>query len=337
MASVDSASPPVGDAHQVRGKEARGVMRTRNEHTLASAWQVSGRGYWSGREVRVTCRPANVGTGVVFVRSDLPGRPECPALSKYADSVQFRTNLRRGEARFEMIEHLMAALVGLEIDNCLVEVDGEELPGLDGSSQGYVDAIQNAGLIIQPATRRMLSLNQTVRVESGDGAWITAEPVDYEATYRYELDYGTAAVIRPQTHSCQLTPRCFIRQLSQARTFVTLDQAETLRQSGIANHVTNQDLLVIGPTGPVENDFRYRDECARHKTLDLVGDIGLVGMDIRAAITSHRGGHRLNAMMASALVNVANTSSPSQLAAPIVCPPLRSTEFSSTGPRRNAA
>lgn len=285
-------------------------MRTRNEHTLASACEVSGRGYWSGREVRVVCRPAAVGSGVVFVRSDLPDQPECPALSGFADSVQFRTNLRRGEACFEMIEHLMAALVGLEIDNCRVEINGPELPGLDGSSLAYVDAIQNAGLVIQPATRRTLYLNQAILVESNDGAWISAQPADREAVYQYELDYGTDAVIRPQTHRCQLTPRSFIRQLARARTFVTLEQADALRQSGVATHVTNQDLLVVGPTGPVENDYRFRDECSRHKTLDLVGDLGLVGMDIRASFISHRGGHRLNAALAAMLTEIAASAVP---------------------------
>src|SRR5690554_1766708 len=136
----------------------------RNEHTIASACEVAGRGYWSGQDVRLRFLPAPGNTGIVFVRSDLTGQPQCPARVEYADSIQFRTNLQNGEARFTMVEHVMAALAGLEVDNCYVEADAEEMPGLDGSSQAYVAALQSAGLVIQAALKPQLVIEQPFQV-----------------------------------------------------------------------------------------------------------------------------------------------------------------------------
>ena len=151
------------------------MKRSRNEQTIAQACEVSGRGYWSGDEIRVTMRPAAAGTGVVFVRKDLPGQPSCPAIVENRYDTQLRTVIQNGEARIEMIEHLMAALYALEIDNCLVEVNGIELPGLDGSSDAYVGALQHAGVVIQAHQRRQWVANQTIRVAVAD-RWIQLDP-----------------------------------------------------------------------------------------------------------------------------------------------------------------
>lgn len=274
------------------------MMVHRNEHTLASPCVVSGRGYWTGRHVHVTCSPAAQGTGIVLARADLPGEPTCPAKLEFADGVTFRTNLRRGEASFEMVEHLLAALRGLEIDNCLVTTDGSELPGLDGSASAWVDALQSAGLVIQAASRPPARIETPIRVET-DGGWIAAEPITGDdPIFEYHLDYGDNAVIAPQSFRILLTPRQFTQHVATARTFVTRRQADELRAGGLAMHVTHQDLLVIDESGPVDNAFRFRDECARHKTLDLIGDLSLVGVQVIGRFTSHRGGHRLNAMLA---------------------------------------
>lgn len=283
------------------GKEARAVSIQRNEHTLADQCEITGRGYWSGQAVRVTCSPASVGTGIQLCRTDLASLPVCPARTEYANAISFRTNLRRGDASFTMVEHLMAALRGLEIDNCVIEIDGEELPGLDGSSGEWTRSLQNAGLVIQPAAKRELRIESPIRMESDQG-WIVATPIDGDdSQYEYQLDYGVNATIRSQTFSMRLTPSNFVRQVATARTFVTLDQAEQLRRSGVASHVTNQDLLVIGPQGPVDNAFRFRNECARHKTLDMIGDLSLVGVDLIGRFVSYRGGHQLNGLMAERL------------------------------------
>ena len=274
---------------------------SRNEHTIAVSCEVSGRGYWSGQQVRVRMDPAPAGAGIRFVRADLPGRPECPATITHARDCRYRTNLEQGEARFAMVEHLMAALSALEIDNCCVEIDGEELPGLDGSSVPYVDALRHAGLIVQARGRRCLVITEPLRVEL-DGSWIEAVPAsDGKAHYEYRLSYDDATPIRTQTYHCRLTPRRFTYDIAPARTFVTQGQAEELRSRGIARHVSNQDLLVFGNDGPLNNPLRFPDECARHKTLDMIGDLSLVAADLVGHFVSFRGGHRLNARLARKL------------------------------------
>ncbi|WDQ14758.1 UDP-3-O-acyl-N-acetylglucosamine deacetylase [Rhodopirellula sp. P2] len=300
-------------------KEARSVMGIRNEHTIASSCAISGRGYWSGKDVRVTCCPAPAGTGIVLVRSDLPGEPECPANTQFATGVSFRTNLANGPAKFEMVEHLMAAFAGLEIDNCRVEITSEELPGLDGSSLPYVEALQEAGLVIQAAASQPLTIREPFRLEHGGGYVDVSPTTQGEAVYEYCLDYGPASAIPQQSFRCVPTPHTFARQVASARTFVTADQALQLRQSGVASHVTHQDLLVISDEGPVENEYRFRNECARHKTLDLIGDLSLAGVSLIGQFSSVRGGHQLNGMVAVRLAELAQQQQRNQPANQPIC------------------
>ena len=275
--------------------------RERNEHTIAEQVTVSGRGYWSGLGVNVRFVPAAAGTGICFVRSDLPSQPEIKACVQNRIDSSLRTTIQVGDARVEMIEHVMAALYGLEIDNCVVFVDQMELPGLDGSSASYVHALRTAGLVMQAKTRERLVVTHPVRVGTSDG-WLEATPSnDGGFSAEYRLDYGPTSPIQPQTYSCCVTPDSFGRQVGAARTFVTAEQAKALHDSGVAPHVTNRDLLVFGPNGPIDNLLRYPDECARHKLLDLIGDISIVGAEIVGKIVSYRGGHQLNGLMAETL------------------------------------
>jgi UDP-3-O-acyl N-acetylglucosamine deacetylase len=282
------------------------VIPSRNEHTIATSCKIQGRGYWSGQLVTVVIHPAALGTGVRLVRSDLPGSEECPADVDHRVDASLRTNLACGSAKFQMVEHLMAALSGMEIDNCLVEVDAEELPALDGSSQGYVHPLQSAGLIVQARQRRRLVIHDRYRIGTQDG-WVEAAPSKHgESYFEYQLSYDDETPIAPQAFGVDLTPDRFIRGISPARTFVTEAQAKEIRAAGVASHVTNQDLLVIGGSGPIENRFRFDNECARHKTLDLIGDLALSGLELVGRFTSFRGGHQLNGQMASRLVEIAN-------------------------------
>lgn len=282
------------------------IGRQRNEHTIAERVRVRGRGYWSGRGVNVHFVPASVGTGIRFVRTDLPGRPEIAVDLSTRTDQSLRTNLAIGEAKVEMIEHAMAALYALEIDNCIVELDGEELPGLDGSSAAYVDALRSAGMVMQASARRQLIIDRTVRIGTA-ASWIEASPsIDGRMHVEYRLDYGPDSPIRPQTFSSPVSPETFARDFAPARTFVTADQAESLRRAGVASHVTNRDLLVFDHRGPIGNLLRYPNECARHKALDLIGDLALVGAELVGKIISHRGGHQLNGSMAEQLCKIAD-------------------------------
>ena len=287
----------------------RGVVPSRNEHTIAASCSVEGRGYWSGDAVRVTIHPASAGHGVQWLRSDLESAPPCPAhVSRRVDAA-LRTNLVSGDTQYEMVEHLMAALYALEIDNCLVEINGSELPGLDGSSRPYVDALRHAGLIVQANARQRLTISERIRVGNSSG-WIEATPCrGTKASYEYQLSFDQASPIPNQRYRVELTPRSFTRELASARTFVTEQQARQIRDSGLASHVSNQDLLVIGEAGPIENEYRFTNECARHKTLDLIGDLALAGVELIGTFVSFRGGHQLNGQMASRLADLAASQS----------------------------
>ena len=192
----------------------------------------------------------------------------------------------------------------LEIDNCLIEVDGEELPGLDGSCAAYVDALQNAGLSIQNKRRETLVIDRVIRVESGP-RWIEASPPhDSELYLEYRLGFDVPCSIPSQTFGFILSASRFVDQVASARTFVTEVQANHLRSQGVAAHVTNQDLLVFGEDGLVENTLRFDNECARHKTLDMIGDLAVTGVDLVGRFVSNRGGHSLNGRLSTQLTEL---------------------------------
>ena len=288
-----------------RRQGGTGVNISRNEHTIAAPCEVIGTGYWSGQQVRVVISPAKAGTGIVLVRSDLPGSPACPATVKFRHDAQLRTNLKRGQAQFQLVEHLMAALYAMEIDNCVVEVDGEELPGLDGSSQPFVDALQSAGLIIQAKPKKRLVIMRPITIENGVSC-VSASPGPNDSSeFGYQLVFDHPSPIESQRFTFSCTPDRFARQVAPARTFVTMEQAKLLQAQGVASHVTPQDLLIFDTDGPVDNKLRFADECARHKTLDLIGDLALTGMHLVGRFSSHRGGHRLNGKLAGELLRLA--------------------------------
>lgn len=296
---------------------------SRNQHTLAASCEVRGRGYWSGQEVRVIIHPAAANTGVRLIRTDLDEPNTCQALVGFRQEASLRTNLAHGHASFQMVEHLLAALSALEIDNCLVEIDGEEFPALDGSSLRYAEELSQSGLIIQAAQKQRLVIKESIRIES-DSSWVELSPAfGGETHFEYRLSFDDQTPIRPQSYGVSLSPERFIREIASARTFVTAEQAAMIRAKGIAGHVTNQDLLVIGEDGPIENEYRFQNECARHKTLDLIGDLALSGVEFIGRAVSYRGGHSLNGKVAEYLVELAAERSMKRQGVEISRPTLR--------------
>jgi len=198
------------------------------------------------------------------------------------------------------VEHVMSALAGLGIDCCVVRVDAEELPGLDGSSHAFVEAIDEAGLERLGAPLEPLVVAASCRV--GDGtAWVSVEPPRFAGlSIEYELDYGAGPIGR-QSLEIQVTADRYREELARARTFISMEEAGRLRAAGLALDVGFGDLLVFDESGPVGNSLRWPDECVRHKVLDLVGDLSLVGRPIHAHVRASRSGHRLNGQMAALL------------------------------------
>lgn len=277
------------------------MYATRNQRTIAGPTAVEGFGYWHGKDVRVEFRPAEVGTGIVFVRPDLNGCPRIPARVRYRAEQALRTCLRKGDACVEMIEHVMAALAGLKIDNCEVWVDQPEMPGCDGSSQPFVEALDQAGIVEQDAPKRRSIVRQIIRLGTAQ-CWLEARPPLGDKTLlRYRLDYGPKSPIGAQTFQLSPTPDSFRRELARSRTFVLKSEADWLLAKGLCRRTTYRDVLVFDDHGPIDNQLRFHDECARHKLLDMVGDLALSGCELVGRFFAYKSGHRLNAEMVRAL------------------------------------
>ena len=245
-----------------------------------------------GREVTVTLKPAPENTGVVFIRTDLPEKPNLLVSVHNLVERQRRTALTVGEVEIHTIEHLLAALKGCEIDNVFVEIDGPELPGSDGSAKAYVDIIVNAGTLKQNAVREYYELKNSVSV-SINGASIVAEPFDNsELQIDYTLDYEHPLL--QDFLSYKLEKDSFINDISPARTFVLESEARMLQQAGLGKGATTQNTLVVGENGVLENNLRFPNEFTRHKVLDLIGDISLLPKTLKARLIAVRSGHNVN-------------------------------------------
>lgn len=277
----------------------------RKERTLAAETEVRGVSFLSSLDVNVRFRPAPPGTGRVFVRTDLPGQPEIPAHIRHVIPRQRRTSIQQGEATVEMVEHILAALAGLHIDNCRIEIDGPETPGLDGSSLGFVEAIERAGDVEQARTKDVLAITTPVAVREG-ASTVSAHPgAAEELLLSYSLDYGPHTPIGKQSQFVAITPTAFRSELAASRTFLLAAEADALRSAGIGRKATEKDLLIFGPDGPLNNPLRFPDECVRHKILDMVGDLALAGKDLIGHVVAHRSGHTLNAELVRAILAAA--------------------------------
>lgn len=277
------------------------MLSVRNQRTIAGPATVDGIGYWSGQDVSVEFRPAASDSGITFVRRDLPGAPRIPATIEFRSDMPRRTTLCRNGAGVGMVEHIMAALTGLRVDNCEIWVDQPEMPGCDGSALPFVEAILSAGIVEQDAAREQYLVRNTLRM-GGKNAWLEVRPSTGDKTIlHYDLDYGAGNSIGRQSLEIVLSPRFFHVNLAPARTFMLEIEADALRAQGLGQRVTPKDLLVFGTQGPIGNQLRFPDECVRHKLLDLVGDLALFGADLVGRFHAYRSGHRLNAEMVASL------------------------------------
>lgn len=276
------------------------VTARRRQRTIARESGVRGVGFIQGTDVSVRFRPADADTGVVFVRADLPGQPSVPAHIRHVIPRQRRTTLQQGEATVEMVEHVLAALAGLRIDNCVVEIDSVETPGCDGSSQAFVEALNEAGVVEQDRERETLVIDRPVTVREGQ-AVLTAHPGD-GLVLSYHLDYGRQTPIGAQSLFVDVSPESFRTELAPSRTFLLETEAKALREAGIGSRTTESDLLIFGPEGVIGNELRYPDECVRHKILDMVGDLSLLARDLVGHVVAHRSGHQLNAELVRKLI-----------------------------------
>jgi len=280
-----------------------GFSETRGQRTLKKRVSLSGIGVHSGKPVSLTLCPADSDSGISFLRTGLPGSRdvEIRAHFKSVGSTELCTVL--GDPRgvcVATVEHLLSAFIGLGIDNAVVEIDGPEVPVMDGSAAAFVDAIDRAQIVVQRAPKRVIRVRRPVRVEMGSAF---AEFRPYGGC-RFEVGIAyDCPVIGEQSFAVDLTPAAFRKQIARARTYGYMKDVERLWAGGFAlgssleNSVVIRDGCVINPEG-----LRFRDEFVRHKVLDAVGDLALAGAPIQGLYRSFRGGHKLNAMALSALL-----------------------------------
>ena len=278
------------------GDTREGPLHTRLQRTIARPAEYHGFGFLTGADVALRFLPADEGTGIRFQRVDLPGTKPIPATLAHVVPRQRRTAISNGAATVELIEHVMAALAGLQIDNCLVQLNASEAPGADGSSLDFVHVLLEAGIVEQSARREVLVVRQPSRtVTEGNQSEITAGPVFRRTlVISYELDYGPRSPIKPQLLTFEFSPESFVANLAFARTFVLEAEVAALKAQGYGSRVTEKDLLVFGPDGVIGNELRATDECVRHKVLDCIGDFALLGCDIHGHFRAYRSGHNQN-------------------------------------------
>ena len=276
----------------------------RHQQTISRDLELEGRGLFTGEPVSVRLRPSDPDTGVTFVLTDQTPPIAIEAVVSNVSKRARRTALKNGTAAVETVEHCLGACSGLGLDNLRIELKGNELPGFDGSSITFVEGLRRAGISDQSVDCVAHVITEPVRVVDGDSELVALPPLDPESEsleIAYDLDYGADNPIGRQFHRVVVTPETFEANIAPARTFVLEKEAEALRSNGLGQHLSYQDVLVIGKDGPIENRFRFPDECVRHKILDLIGDISLVGRPIVGRLFARKSGHALNHELARAL------------------------------------
>jgi len=267
------------------------------QQTIAGSVEIEGRGLFTGTPSIVRLHPAPANQGITFLRTDEQVPVRIPARVANVAKRARRTSLRNGTVSIETVEHCLSACAGLGIDNVLIELRGDELPAGDGSGLLFLDKLREAGVAPQDAGRDWFVISQTVRVVDGDSELVALPPLQATAEtleIHYDLDYGEASPIGRQHHTFVLTPDRYLQEIAPARTFVLKPEADQLLAAGLGSHLTYSDILVFGNDGPIENTLRFPDECVRHKILDLIGDLMLLGKPLIGRIYARRSGHSLN-------------------------------------------
>ncbi len=263
------------------------------EHTLASRVACTGIGLHSGKPVELHLRPAAAGTGILFERTDLPTRVRFPARSEWVVDTLLATTLGTGEAHLSTVEHLLAALRSLGIDNCTVEIAGPELPVMDGSAAPFVYLIQEAGLLPQRRMRRRIVIRRPIEIRDGD-RYVRVIP-SREFKVSIGIDYPHPAIGRSSLEAVRIRPEFFAREIAPARTFGFLKEVQLLQSLGRALGGSLQNAVVLDDRKVLNREgLRFSNEFVRHKLLDLIGDLALLGLPIQGHIKAMRTGHALN-------------------------------------------
>ena len=269
--------------------------------TLKSIVSATGVGLHTGQKVRLSLRPAQPDTGVVFRRLDLPGAVAIPARADLVGETRLCSCLVSGEVKIHTVEHLMSALAGLGVDNCYVDLDGPEVPIMDGSAAPFVLLLQQAGLEEQGAPKRFLRVKKRIEARSGD-KWAALEP--YEGfKLSFSIVYKHAVIEKSNTElSVDFATTSYLKEVARARTYGFMHDIEDLRDVGLALGGGLENAIVMDEHRVLNSEgLRFGDEFIRHKILDAIGDLYLLGRPLLAAFSAHKSGHALNNQLLRAL------------------------------------
>jgi UDP-3-O-[3-hydroxymyristoyl] N-acetylglucosamine deacetylase len=276
------------------------------QRTLKSLTRATGVGLHSGARVELTLRPAAADTGVVFRRVDLPQPVDIPVSAEAVTDTRLASTISKDGAKVLTVEHLMSALAGLGIDNCYVDISAEEVPILDGSSASFVYLLQSAGVVLQPAPKRFIRVLKPIEVREGEGRnlkWARLEPY-HGYKLGFEIEFSHPAVnATGQRVTFDYGTHEYAREIARARTFGFTRDVEMMRANGLAlgggldNAIVMDDVKVLNADG-----LRFNDEFVKHKILDAMGDLYLLGKPMLASYTAYRSGHSMNNQLLRALL-----------------------------------
>jgi UDP-3-O-[3-hydroxymyristoyl] N-acetylglucosamine deacetylase len=262
------------------------------QRTLRARASIQGVGLHSGAPVTLTLCPGSPDSGIVFERTDLKPRAEIPARAEFVVDTHLNTSLGQGGHKISTVEHVLAALTGCGIDNARIEVEGPEVPIMDGSAHPFVQLVREAGVLEQRTSRRYLLIKKTIEVRDGDKVARFMPARRFSMSYVIDFKHP---LITDQAHALELTEKAFQKEIARARTFGFVRDVERLHAAGLAlggslaNAVVVDDFNILNPEG-----LRFPDEFVRHKILDAVGDLSLLGMPVIGRFEAVKAGHALN-------------------------------------------
>jgi len=264
------------------------------QRTLKNSIRATGVGLHSGKKVYLTLKPAAPDTGILFRRTDLEGCPEVQALAENVGQTTLSTTLIKGEARVDTVEHLLSAMAGLGIDNAIIELSAPEVPIMDGSAGPFVFLIQSAGVQEQAVPKKFIRIKKEVQVEEGD-KWASFKPFNgFKVSFTIDFDHPVIKN-RSQVACVDFSSTSFVKEVSRARTFGFMSDLEYLRSKNLALGGSMDNAIVVDADRILNEDgLRYEDEFVKHKVLDAIGDLYLLGNSLIGEFQGHKSGHGLN-------------------------------------------
>jgi UDP-3-O-[3-hydroxymyristoyl] N-acetylglucosamine deacetylase len=274
-----------------------------NQRTLKNSIRASGVGLHTGKKILMTLRPALPDAGIVFRRTDLEQSVDIQAHAEHVGETTLGTTLHKGEVKISTVEHLLSALAGLGIDNAVIELSAAEVPIMDGSAGPFVFLLQSAGIEEQKAPKRFIRILESVRVEDGD-KWARFDPYNgFKVNFEIEFNHPTFKN-HTQVATMDFSTTSFLREISRARTFGFMRDIESLRSRNLALGGNMDNAIVLDDTGILNEDgLRYEDEFVKHKILDAIGDLYLLGHSLIGEFSGFKSGHALNNKLLRTLIN----------------------------------